>query len=378
MSNRSKKPESGFSLLEMIVAMALGTLVLGAATSMYVQGVNATWTVTQRAEMQQDFRAASNMLTKDLSLAGAGLGNNAAIPLATSGTLPVIGCVQATLACHMGAANITSLAYPTQSGAPYLYGLVTGYNGGPTINSLSTDTVTVAYTDSSFYLNCYTATVATSTTVTFALPGTTSVNCTSPTGNTGAQAINDSGTGLVTGDLVLFTFGAVQVVGLVTANASSTTATFASSDALKLNQASTSTHSLASTATGTTGFGQRLLVITYYIDNSSSPPILMRQIGGHAPIPVAENVAYMKFSYDLYNDTTNTPAIGCTNPGASPDGCATSGASSGLIPNQITKTNILHMAVTSTMKGAIGGYQGLDLETSVSARNLTYSDNYPQ
>jgi len=58
MSDRSTKRESGFSLLEMTVAMALGTLVLGAAVQLYSQGVAATWTVTQRAEMQQDFRAA--------------------------------------------------------------------------------------------------------------------------------------------------------------------------------------------------------------------------------------------------------------------------------------------------------------------------------
>ena len=45
MSNRSTKRESGFSLLEMVVAMALGTLVLGAAVQLYIQGVAATWTV---------------------------------------------------------------------------------------------------------------------------------------------------------------------------------------------------------------------------------------------------------------------------------------------------------------------------------------------
>jgi len=55
MSDRRKKREGGFSLLEMVVAMALGTIVLGAAVSIYIQGVNATWTVSQRAELQQDF-----------------------------------------------------------------------------------------------------------------------------------------------------------------------------------------------------------------------------------------------------------------------------------------------------------------------------------
>jgi hypothetical protein len=38
--------------------------------------------------------------------------------------------------------------------------------------------------------------------------------------------------------------------------------------------------------------------------------------------------------------------------------------------------NILHMAMDSSVKGARGGYQGADLETSVSARNLTYTNTY--
>ncbi len=70
MSDRSTKRESGFSLLEMTIAMALGTLVLGAAVQIYIQGVQAAWTTTQRAELQQDFRAASNILTTDLSRTG--------------------------------------------------------------------------------------------------------------------------------------------------------------------------------------------------------------------------------------------------------------------------------------------------------------------
>jgi hypothetical protein len=53
------------------------------------------------------------------------------------------------------------------------------------------------------------------------------------------------------------------------------------------------------------------------------------------------------------------------------------GLSPALTPNQITKINIKHMAMDSTLKGAKGGYQGLDLQTSVSARDLTYSNGYP-
>jgi len=377
MSDRSTKRESGFSLLEMVIAMALGTIVLGAAVQLYSQGVAATWTVTQRAEMQQDFRAASNLLTRDLSLAGAGLGQGAHIQLPTSATLPVYGCDQTTL-CHINGAAAT---YPVQGTTPYLYGLLPGYDDGPTLLATqgATDVVTVVYADSTFYLDCYQATTTNATTVTFTPivptpPATTSANCTSPNGNAGAQNVNDSVFGLTAGDLVLFTFGTTQVVAEVTAPATATTATFASGDVLRMNQANTSSKSLASIAAGTTGYGTRLLVITYYIDNTISPPRLMRQISGHSPIPVADNLVYMKFSYDLYNDATNTPAVSQPDPGS---GDAADTASNGLLPNQITKINILHMAMDSTLKGAKGGFQGLDLETSVSARDLTYNNNYP-
>jgi Tfp pilus assembly protein PilW len=366
-------------LLEMVVAMGLGTLVIGAAVQLYSQGVAATWTVSQRAELQQDFRAASNMLTHDLSLAGAGLGNNVAIQLPTSATLPVYGCAQVTgTPCYLGSANTAGASYPTQGTTPYLYGLLPGYNGGPTLLTAqgATDVVTVVYTDSTFFLDCYQATASSATSVTFALTASSqaSSNCT----NNGAtiQTVNDAVAGLTTGDLILFKFGTTPVVAEVNGAVTATTTAFGSGDVLNMNQASTSTKSLASIATGSTGFGTRLLVITYYIDNSITPPRLMRQVSGHTPMPVAENVAYMKFSYDLFNTTTNSPAVNQCNPGASTS-CNPSPGSTGLLPNQITKINILHMAMNSTLKGAKGGYQGLDLETSVSTRDLTYSNSYP-
>jgi prepilin-type N-terminal cleavage/methylation domain-containing protein len=385
MSDRSTKRESGFSLLEMMVAMALGTVVLGAAVQIYIQGVSATWKITQRAEMQQDFRAASNLLTKDLSLAGAGLGNGAAIALPSTAT-PVYGCDQTPM-CYINNASSAaypagSVTYPTQSGTPYLYGLLPGLNKGPTLSTLQTDTVTVVYADTSFYLNCYTAKVSAKGVVTFAPPASPTPWPTPgclPNGVSTAQAVNDSAVGLTAGDLVLMTLNGTQVVaevyGAVTNTGTNTyTVAFANNDPLKMNQtpsAGTGLNSVALNAAGSAGtYGScpcRILVITYYIDNTVSPARLMRQISGHTPMPVAENIVYLKFSYDLYNEATQTPAINQT------DG----GVSLSLLPNQITKINILHMAIDSSLKGAQGGYQGMDLETSVSARNLTYTNDYP-
>ncbi|MGB7148332.1 MAG: hypothetical protein WBD45_04220, partial [Terriglobales bacterium] len=158
------------------------------------------------------------------------------------------------------------------------------------------------------------------------------------------------------------------------------TVPFANADVLHMNQTSGTNYlnSVPHSATGTSPV--RLLLISYYINNTVTPPRLMRQVSGHTPIPAAENVVYLKLTYDLFNDATNTPAVGCENPGAAGDVCV-SGSSSGLIPNQITKINVQNMAMDSTMNGTQfgqgNGYQRLDLQTSVCARNLTYANNYP-
>jgi prepilin-type N-terminal cleavage/methylation domain-containing protein len=392
MGERMKKRESGFSLLELMVSVALGAIVLSAAGQIYIQGVSATWTVSQRAEMQQDFRAASNMLTTDLSMAGAGLGNGAAIAL-PSGTTPKYGCDQ-TGACYI---NGIAGTYPLKSGTPYMYGLIPGYNKGPILNVSqgATDVVTVVYTDTNFYLNCYIPTVTAKGVVTFSQPSgsTPWAGCLPNSSVSTPQAVNDSATGLVAGDLVLMTLGGVTVVGEVTGTVTTGTSgghtsyvvPFANSDALSMNQTATGggLNGAALNAAGSAsaapcgGTGPcRLMVVTYYIDNTTTPPRLMRQVSGHTPMPVVENVAYMKFSYDLFNSSTATPAVNQPNPGS---GDSNDTASNGLYPNQITKINILNMAINSTGNGSIfanTGYQRMDLQTSVSARNLTFTNNY--
>ena len=377
MSHRWTKRESGFSLLEMTVAMALGTLVLGAAVQMYSQGVAATFTVSQRAELQQDFRAASDMLTKDLSLAGAGLGNNVQVALATTSTTPVYGCDQA-LHCYI---NGTAAAYPKQGAVPYMYGLIPGWKFGPTLNASQgpTDVVTVVYADSGFYLNCYAVNITSATVVTFTLNGVLPPGCVLPNGVSAPQNVNDAVVGLTPGDLVEFTVtpsagctGCTpsvvvgEVNGTLTASSPTYNVTFATSDVLQMNQSGAASGTLGNVV-GDVGTAQRLLAITYYIDNTINPPRLMRQVSGHAPMPVAENVVYLKFSYDLYDSSA----------GVVRTDQADGGASYGLTPNQITKINIKHMSMNSTLKGVKSGYQGLDLQTSVSARDLTFNNNYP-
>jgi prepilin-type N-terminal cleavage/methylation domain-containing protein len=395
MNKRLTTRESGFSLVEMMVSMALGAVILSAAVQMYTKSLSATWMVSQRAEMQEDFRAASNMVTKDLSLAGAGLGNGAAIALPSSSN-PQYGCDQSKTCYINGVAGL----YPKNGATAYMYGLIPGYTKGPILNAAqgATDVVTAIYTDSNFYLNCFTPQVTSKGVVTFSQPVSpntwASEGCL-PNPITVPQAPNDVAAGLTPGDVVLMTLGGktivAEVTGTVTTAGSGSTMTysvpFADNDALKLNQtgAGTGLNSASLNAAGSSSAAPcgaqgpcRIMIITYYIDNTGATPRLMRQISGHSPMPVVENVAWMKFSYDMYNDTSLSYCTNQPNPGSgdSQDTC-----SNGLLPNQITKINILNLAINSTQLGAqfgLGyGYQRMDLQTSVCARNLTYNNNYP-
>jgi prepilin-type N-terminal cleavage/methylation domain-containing protein len=395
MNKRLTNRESGFSLVEMMISVALGAIILSAAVQMYTKSLAATWMVNQRAEMQEDFRAASNMMTKDISLAGAGLGNGAAIALPSTSN-PQYGCDQ-TPKCYI---NGVAGLYPKNGATAYMYGLIPGYSKGPILNTSqgATDVVTVIYTDSNFYLNCYTPTITAKGVVTFSQPVSpntwASEGCL-PNPITTPQAPNDAAAGLTIGDVVLMTLGTktivAEVTGSVSTSGSGATMTysvpFADSDALKLNQTGAGT-GLNGAALGAAGSSSaapcgaqgpcRILIVTYYVDGTTTPPRLMRQISGHTPMPVVENVAWMKFSYDLFNDTTLSYAVNQPNPGS---GDSQDGASNGLLPNQITKINILNMAINSTQMGSqfgLGyGYQRMDLQTSVCARNLTYNNNYP-
>jgi prepilin-type N-terminal cleavage/methylation domain-containing protein len=383
MARSSKQRIRGFSLLEMMISLALGTIVLGAAVSMYTRGMKATWTVSQRAEMQQDYRAASNMLVKDIGLAGAGL-ENAAIALPSgTGTLPVYGCDSA--GCHI---NGGAVAFPTENvsgtNVPYVYGLIPGNKFGPTVNAAQgpTDIITVAYVDDAFLLSCYNVSFTSATVARFVLPSPLPVTCVLPPTLKAPQAINDPVVGLSPGDLVWFQ---VQIgtgtsattgtaVGEVTNVAVAApvngqpawNVTFASGDPLKINQPGATAGNIAAISAGT-GTGTRLLLISYYIDTQAcfnNVPCLMRRVSGHPAVPVAENIVHLKLTYDLFNNGAVLTA--------QDDG----GASQGLIPSQITKVTIQHMSIRSQLKGA-SGYESFDLQTSVSARNLTFKNEYP-
>jgi hypothetical protein len=96
----------------------------------------------------------------------------------------------------------------------------------------------------------------------------------------------------------------------------------------------------------------------------------MRQVSGHLPVPVAENVVNLQFTYDTYDAVGNLlNAVGNAGyPGTS--------------LNLIRKINLTHFTIRSQVSGArssmstTNGYQSFDFQTSISARNLSYQNRY--
>jgi hypothetical protein len=207
-------------------------------------------------------------------------------------------------------------------------------------------------------------------------PATLPPNCIVQSNLSAPQALNDSVVGFQAGDVLLFDQAAVAVVSNVASCAPSPSTSYSACYMVTFNDGDPG-HVNQSAVTANNGglknyipnigisTATRLLVITYYLDISPTDgvtPRLMRIQNGKNPSPVAENVAYLKFSYDVYNGGAVT-ANQATLP-------------TGTNPSMITKVNILHMSMRSQLPGT-SGYQGLDLQTSVSTRDMTFKNEYP-
>lgn len=396
MGNALRSATRGFTFIELMVALALGLMVMAAAVKLFSNGVDATWVVSQRAEMQQDLRATQNMLFKDISLAGAGLplGQGVALPSATT---PIYGCDQTGTAAGCppnGGVKYPCASPPPAACIPTLYGVMPGYQLGikPPGSPNTTDLITLTYTDSVLMLNCYQLTVVSGTQINFVgppnpLPANWSPTCVLPPTLTQPQSLNDPTVGLQPGDLLLVqgNIGAntAYAVGEVTVTPTGTypnfTVTFASGDVLHMNQPGQANDLSALIGSPVAdNVANRLLVNTYYLRNIADPTgvttgvtILYRQVNGLTAVPVADNMANMQFTYDTYN--TSGGLLNQTGDG---------GESLGVSLNLIRKINILHLTMHSQESGvrsslmATQGFQAFDVVSSISARNLSYQNRY--
>lgn len=382
MTRHKSKPERGFSLMELLISMAVGLIVILAVSSLFKTGVDATFVVTQRAETQQNLRAGMEMMVKDISQAGAGLPTGGLqLPTGAGATLSNFACNQA-LYCYL-----TNFNYPTVPTVNTMYGILPGWSNGveqsvaiANAPGARNDSITSIYCDYNYPLWEYNITFASATQITLA-PNPIYVPAPPP--------INGIG-GINTGDLVMLIVSAppaagngtnlVQTgaaVGEVTGVPDAATINFDAADPLNINQSGAGiTDNIATAAAAAAVAGAnanitacRLFAVTYFIEVPAAggpvqTPRLMRQVNGLAAVPVADNILNLQITYDVIQANG---AVDANQP--NPLGVAPVES-----PALIQKINIVLMGEGLTSMG--NKSQSMALATSVSARNMSFRNFY--
>jgi prepilin-type N-terminal cleavage/methylation domain-containing protein len=376
MASRSNTSR-GFTLLELMAAMIIGVIVIGAATQLFKSGMDATALITQQADMQQNTRSALNLVARDVSMAGSGLpAGGVSLPYGTGSVPSKFGCDQ-TAACYVVGNTYFSGTVGGSTVTNHMYGLQPGPNNGIKAGSWTStvpatgagaDSVTSVYLDYSFPLDQYTVDFS---------PSGNSVTLTPPVGAPAGFPQIISPTGLNIGDLILLsnTNGAAvgEVTGLAPLGAGVVTVAFADNDALSINQSGASDGQVSSImgnspASTPTTVAMRLWSISYYIEvpatASKQTPRLMRQVSGFAPQPVSDNIIGLRVTYDTCDDTTTG-----TTCAALPDPVA-----AGFSLNNIHKVNVQVIGQSVFSQG--NKSRSMALVTSVSTRSLSFKSRY--
>ena len=350
-----------------MVSSTIILILLGGALGTFQNGLKMSDSATQMADATQNLRAGVNQLIKDVMQAGRIIGpEGIPVPLGTG--IPIARPSPPGMAMTFDLSTTTNLP-----------DITTGYQLGPSINGASTDLITILTVDA------FTIPVET--------PPAGAVDPDEGTIDPSGDSVTlpPNSVWLVgdpanhtppmhTGDLVLFKNARGMAIQTVTST-DATKVYFAANDWFKFNQRNAPQGSLmqikdtASVVTPwvdqTTLF--RVLMISYYVDNTTTPgsPRLVRQINNFAPQALAGVVEDLDLTYDLVDGVNNPaaiPQLPFTDNSLSPPVTYNS--------NQIRKVNI-HVGVRSeAISRTTDDYIRNQISTSVDVRSLASVDRY--
>jgi len=386
------KRGNGFSLVELMVAIAILTVVVGATVGILIQAQRAANGVALAANTQENLRAGMHFIVRDLMQTGEGVPpGGILIPTNTA-----------------GASNLnrpgTTTTFPTANAV--LYVVTPGWQIGqdaktvnPVTNAildggLATDIINVVYADNTLtdangnYLNSFPVASA-------AAPvcgGTINASGTSVTMDSACFKMPGVSTPIAPGNLILFTNVNGTALEYVTSVAGSTI-NFAAGDPAGLNGLSAATYpngtvaAIKASTTATTI--TRVWMVSYYIDSTTDAahPQLIRQVNypgypaaapANPPQPLADCIEDLSFSYDIVNSgaPAGTYALG---PGDAPTPLSWAGPPAGAdTPVQIRAVNVTLEARSQYPFVAAPGadYFHNSLSTQVSVRNLAFVNQF--
>jgi type II secretory pathway pseudopilin PulG len=349
---RTTNSESGFTLVELLVASMITLTVIGLALTTFSNAMSINEATSQVADSNQNLRAGTNFLVRDLLQAGRNIPTGGIAIPSGDGSTPV----------HRPSPPSTSYVFLTS--LTQLGAITTGEGLGPTIEGKATDMVTIMMEDS---------VLGTLTVYPVGTPG--NVAELSADGSTLDVGSNtswldgnpDEGIPAIQkGDLIMFQTPSGAVMQTVT-KIQSPSIYFEPNDPFNLNQPNATAGSITQVV-GTQLSVSRVFMYTYYVHkDSSDTPRLMRAVNMWNPQALAGVIEDLTVSYDLVDgvyNPTNVKTLPYTANGT------TYGA------NQIRKAN-LHVGVRSEEKSTTTrDYVRNHLSTIVDLRNLAFVDRY--
>jgi len=394
MKRLNKTTSAGFTLLEMLVSMAVTMILLYTVVQLFMTATNSNTVVVQAADMTDNFRASLNLIQQDLQQAGEGIpigGIN--IPYTSNGsTTAPCSTTPAIFRPQLGG---TTTFPPCNSTLP---AVEPGNELGPPITAPDatagtvqnpgsiTDEITVLYADNTYPNGLNGQTIYAPSTASTPCPnGSLTLSGGTLTVKFDSSCIalsNSAYTSAHVGDLIMLSNTNSNTIVTVTGvSADGNTLTFATGDPFRLNartEGSGTIQYLENSGAGCTATNAanacfpsptsatRISMISYYLDNVSAPPYvrLIRQVNLNPATAVGETLENLQFTYNFVDGVTN-PSNQATVP-------------TGNSESQIRSVNV-YLAARSSYQGHLGNTHNFarnNLMTQISLRSMAFTQRY--
>jgi len=339
------RDESGFTLAELLVSMAITLVVVGTALTTFSDAMFLNQSANLITETNQNMRAGLSLMTRDLMQTGQG------VPL---GGIPIPGGAGALPVLRPSPPGFV-YSFPAD---PTIPSVTPGDGLGPAIAGQATDAITILYGDSAMDANGSNL---------WDWPLAAIANDGSSMTVDARTLITNADRGLRVGDLIMFSNGQGNALQQVTRLSGGQTVFFDANDSMQLNQRNAPEGTIIQLQDAPGSYpdttATRVVMLTYYIDWNNGEPQLIRQVGDGPRLAVALGVENLQFAYDLVDGVTN------------PTNVATPIAPNS--PNQIRKVSVFLSARSDRRHPQTGNFFRNSMTSQVSMRSLSFFDRYP-
>ncbi|MEQ1573564.1 MAG: prepilin-type N-terminal cleavage/methylation domain-containing protein [Vicinamibacterales bacterium] len=341
--------ESGFSLVELLIAMTITLTALGISLTALTSVSRAREASSLLTDGNQSLRSTLNLMTRDLLVAGR--------------LVPVGG-----ISIPSGAGSV-ALVRPSQTGTAMTFPAgdtalpaVSPANAlGPTINGTSTDMVSILMID--------TATLCGTTNRLDSLNLANIANDGSSATVDPAMTISCTGNGITAGDLIMFKAGGTGETLMMVTAVNGRTMSFAPGDPMNLNQPGAAAGTILQLHDTPTTYplntkAYRVYMISYYIyvdPATPNKPQLMRRVNLRPDRAIGIGIENLQYTWDVVDGATNPVNV------AAPTAAQR---------NQVRKANVFVSGRSRTVWTQSRQYIRTSLSTQVSLRSLSFVDRY--